>query len=91
MAGRLCKPALGSVLHSGREVTKNYSVRSRDGWGGGVGGEDGLASFGLGDVEINFYIPSCFIVPFTGEQVQSYLSLPLLLESHKSELHKQSV
>lgn len=54
-------------------------------------GEDGLASFGLGDVEINFYIPSCFIVPFTGEQVQSYLSLPLLLESHKSELHKQSV
>lgn len=51
----------------------------------------GLASFGLGDVEIKFYIPSCFMVPFTGEQVQSYLNLPLLLESHQNELHNQSV
>lgn len=51
----------------------------------------GGASFGLRDVEIKFYIPSCFIVPFTGEQVQSYLNLPLLLESHQNELHNQFV
>lgn len=86
MAARLCKPALGSVFQSGREVTKNYSVRSSDGRG-----RMAWHGFGLGDVEINFYIPSCFIVPFTGEQVQSYLRLPLLLESHKKEVHKQSV
>lgn len=36
------------------------------GWG------DNLARFGHGDVEIKFYIPSCFIVPFTREQVQGY-------------------
>ena len=33
-------------------------------------GEESLAIFGHGDVEIKFYIPSCFIVPFTREQVQ---------------------
>lgn len=55
------------------------------------GREDDLASFGLGDVEIKFYIPSCFIVPFTGEQVQGYSNLILLLESHWNELHNPSV
>lgn len=35
-------------------------------------GEDDLASSVLGDVEIKFYIHSCFIVPFTREQVQGY-------------------
>lgn len=54
-------------------------------------GEDSLASCGHGDVEIKFYIPSCFIVPFTREQVQGYSNLPLLVKSHQNELHSQSV
>lgn len=51
-------------------------------------GEDGLANCGHGDVEIKFDIPSCFIVPFTGEQVRGYSNLPL--KSHQNDLHSRS-
>lgn len=36
------------------------------------GGGLSLVKFGDGDVEMKFYIPSCFIAPFTREQVQGY-------------------
>lgn len=85
MAGCVCKP--GSGFQSAGEVTKTQGLGSRDAWGGG----DSLATFGHGDVEIKFYIPSCFIVPFTGEQVQGYSNLPLLVKSHQNELHNQPV
>lgn len=56
-----------------------------------MGGKDGLASFGHGDVEIKFYISSCFIVPFIREQVQDHSDLLLLVKSHQNELHRQLV
>lgn len=55
---------------------KNPGWRRRDSCG-----EEGLAGYGHGDVEIKFYIPSCFIVPFIAEQVQGYSDL-LLLVNH---------
>lgn len=69
-----------------REVTKNKTQGAEM-----YGGKDGLASFGHGDVEIKFYISSCFIVPFIREQVQDHSDLLLLVKSHQNELHRQPV
>lgn len=59
-------------------------------WGGNGGGREGgrgggggnLASCGHGDGEIKFYIHSCFIAPFTGEQVHGDIKSPSTSENN---------